>query len=163
MFPLRRAINLIISRGTTQIASLRCPSDSNKPYAFTQQLREGSTKEKFSLSSFRLRSYKPLGPRPVARTDRHFSGEQVPSALFVIAFTYIRLRIFYTISEEKSIGITKKLCAGTAHAACLSLAGGHIMYRICRNIHADNRKQEKGANRIKREAQASLFCTLITS
>ena len=38
------------------------------------------------LSSFRLRSYKPLGSFPVARTDRHFSEERIPGALFVIAF-----------------------------------------------------------------------------
>ena len=39
--------------------TVRLSSGSNKPYAFTQQSREGSTPAG-AVSSFQLRSYKPL-------------------------------------------------------------------------------------------------------
>ena len=61
-----------ITRGTTQIAPLgRLSSDSAKPYALTQQSREGSTCL-IRLSSFRLGSY---------RYGNRFTGFHLPPAL----------------------------------------------------------------------------------
>ena len=99
----------IRTRGTTQIASVDAPSGSDKPYAFTRQIRETPTSRISAICTHRISGSEAIDTAPA-----HTGFHQPPALwgvtgtiLFVTAFIGCTIVVYTPIFFYYTVGRTR--------------------------------------------------------